>query len=425
MPGPRTVRAAGAGTPTPFLHFADFLDHRELQTLLDCMEAQAARLPIDPPPSVSTETNTQVGQGDLSPVWSILESRLRPLAGHLRRELGLEHFVLEGLNLAMTVYEGSTTRSATGPGPRALGTPRISFLCPIEPPGSSGTGGAVRLYDSVETDGVIVAADTFTEIPALSNAIVFFPSDRHHEVARVGPAGDGPLLRYVVSGSFVGDPHEPESADVEVLRTLQHRYVPTLSESGFEVRATPAPVQQLLESLLLLRGRTRRDEAADPRFHRNGSPDLVDVSDLGADILHWLQPVHEEFARVPLVPSNVYGMRIYVSGNTLDLHVDRPDTHVISSVLQVAQDVDEPWPLVIERENQLHQVYLAPGQMVLYEGAASDHGRPTPLRGRSFVNLFVHYRPVDWPWTVAKIETLARQDGLLNAARTPKDHTSV
>ena len=85
-------------------------------------------------------------------------------------------------------------------------------------------------------------------------------------------------------------------------------------------------------------------------------------------------------------------------------------------MLQVAQDVDEPWPLMVERGGRIHEVYLAPGQMVLYEGAARDHGRPTPLRGRSFVNLFAHYRPADWPWTAETLVMRARHDGVIDAS---------
>jgi hypothetical protein len=88
---------------------------------------------------------------------------------------------------------------------------------------------------------------------------------------------------------------------------------------------------------------------------------------------------------------------------------------VISSVIQVAQDVDEPWPLVVERNGRRHEVFLARGEMLLYEGATHAHGRPSPLRGRSFVNLFAHYRPHDWPWTVDELAAQARNDCVIDA----------
>jgi hypothetical protein len=417
---PRASGPEGALRPTPFLHVLDALGPGELRDLLDQVEAQVARLPIGPAAGAEAAASAPTGPTiDLGPGWATLEHRLRDLAGHVRRELGLEHFGVESVYYELTAYDGSAARKMLSAGSGVVGTPRISFVYTLRPPGSSCTGGAVRLYDSVEDDGPIRAAETFSEIEALDNSIIFFPSDRHHEIGRVGSEGDGSPIRYVITGSLVDTPRRSVGSgidlDVAARRVLQHRYLPTLSESGFEVRVTPPAVQAFLESLLELRGGTRHGEQADPSFHRNGSPDLVDVSDLSDRILRWLQPVHEEFAGAPLVPSNVYGLRVYVRGNTLDMHVDRGTTHVISSVLQIAQDVDEPWPLVIDWGGRSHEVYLAPGQMVLYEGATSDHGRPTPLCGNSFVNLFAHYRPADWAWTDAALAAHGKRNGVITA----------
>ena len=44
------------------------------------------------------------------------------------------------------------------------------------------------------------------------------------------------------------------------------------------------------------------------------------------------------------------------------------------------------------------QVGLAPGQMLLYESARLPHGRTRPLRGESYTNIFVHYRPANTSW---------------------------
>ena len=46
-----------------------------------------------------------------------------------------------------------------------------------------------------------------------------------------------------------------------------------------------------------------------------------------------------------------------------------------SAVIQVEQQVDQGWPLEIKL-NKTHrvEVYLQPGEMVLYEGAAFQHG---------------------------------------------------
>ena len=70
-----------------------------------------------------------------------------------------------------------------------------------------------------------------------------------------------------------------------------------------------------------------------------------------------------------------------------------PTSSVQSSIL--TQQVDEPWALNIEDHFfRAHEVFLEPGEMVLYESARLNHGRIKPLNGDSFSNLFVHYYPV-------------------------------
>ena len=55
-----------------------------------------------------------------------------------------------------------------------------------------------------------------------------------------------------------------------------------------------------------------------------------------------LQGVHEEWAGLAkgdLMPSNAYGLRLYRPGNTLTMHTDHTETHVISSILHVDRQV--------------------------------------------------------------------------------------
>ena len=42
------------------------------------------------------------------------------------------------------------------------------------------------------------------------------------------------------------------------------------------------------------------------------------------------------------------------------------------------------------------QVILTPGDLVWYESARVVHGRQFPLRGGSFDNLFLHFKPLVW-----------------------------
>jgi len=410
--------AARKRTATPVVQFREVLDRSERDALFRAIDSRAERLPLSRPVPVDTHVDAGADDAvDLGPTWLVLDQLLRNLAGYLRRELGIDHFVLDAIDHRVTVHDGSLVRMDGWAGRAARGTPRIDFVYVLEPPDAVWEGGTLRLYDTVDAEGLDRAADTFTEIELSDNTLVCFPSDRHHDATRLVPTAAGSARRFVIAGSLVGDSlpaRPPPSVDVEVLSALQRLYLPTLNETGFEVRPTPRPVHRVLEALLELRAGRRRSECADSRFHRSGSPDLVDISDLGDDILRWLQPIHEEFAGRALVPSMIFGLRVYRPGNSLTLHVDRPATHVISSVIQVSQDVDEPWPLVVEQDGQLHEVFLAPGEMLLYEGATHEHGRPSPLRGRSFVNLFAHYRPHDWPWTVDGLAAQARNDCVID-----------
>ena len=83
------------------------------------------------------------------------------------------------------------------------------------------------------------------------------------------------------------------------------------------------------------------------------------------------------------------------------------------------EDVDEPWPFVLERDGRRSTVYLEAGQMLLYEGATCLHARPSPLQGRSFANLFVHYRPTDWPWNRDEVARAGMNQGLIDVFGRP------
>ena len=101
--------------------------------------------------------------------------------------------------------------------------------------------------------------------------------------------------------------------------------------------------------------------------------------------------------------------------------MDRLDTHAISAIINVAQDVDEDWPLYIEGlDGKVHSIVMKPGEMILYEGAKLIHGRPTKFVGNYFANMFVHFRPTTWDFqkfreslTESPPRTLSNLFGLL------------
>jgi len=114
--------------------------------------------------------------------------------------------------------------------------------------------------------------------------------------------------------------------------------------------------------------------------------------------------------RVELIGTSIYGIRKYTNGAKLMPHLDHMETHVISAILNIAQQVEEPWPLqIVDHDGKHHKIYLKPGEMasapklkrrtmdwltqVWYESASLVHARSKPLNGSAFENLFVHYMP--------------------------------
>jgi prolyl 4-hydroxylase len=105
-----------------------------------------------------------------------------------------------------------------------------------------------------------------------------------------------------------------------------------------------------------------------------------------------------------LRPVSLYGIREYTEGAVLSPHVDRVPL-VSSGIVNVAQDVDEDWPLeVYDRNGHAVNITMKPGDMILYESHSLIHGRPFPLKGRYFANVFIHFEPFEG-W-----EDIARDD---------------
>ena len=94
--------------------------------------------------------------------------------------------------------------------------------------------------------------------------------------------------------------------------------------------------------------------------------------------------VLEQWVGTELSPTSLYGVRVYGEGSVLAPHVDRTPL-VISAIINVAQDVDEPWPLeVYGHDGNAYNITIEPGEMIFYESHSVIHGRPFPLKGRYY-----------------------------------------
>jgi prolyl 4-hydroxylase len=71
----------------------------------------------------------------------------------------------------------------------------------------------------------------------------------------------------------------------------------------------------------------------------------------------------QEWTGEELTQCSLYGVRVYYEGAVLAPHVDRLPL-VSSAIINVAQDLDEPWPLeVISHDGKAHNVTMEPGML--------------------------------------------------------------
>jgi len=106
-----------------------------------------------------------------------------------------------------------------------------------------------------------------------------------------------------------------------------------------------------------------------------------------------------------LIHTATYGIREYKRGSTLKVHCDRYDTHVLSAILHIKHEQEEPWSLSVwDHDNNKEEVYLNDNQdLVLYESVSVMHGRPNPFRGDSYVNIFIHFTLPNWKEDMDKL----------------------
>ena len=106
-----------------------------------------------------------------------------------------------------------------------------------------------------------------------------------------------------------------------------------------------------------------------------------------------IKSVLEEWVGRKIIPTSLYGIRIYKDKAILATHVDRLPL-VTSCIINVDQNVNEDWPVeVYDHKGKAYNVTMKPGEMVLYESHTVLHGRPFPLNGKFYANLFVHFIP--------------------------------
>lgn len=181
-------------------------------------------------------------------------------------------------------------------------------------------------------------------------------------------------------------------------------FIPNYTAAGFCKAKLPRGMLEKIQKFYASHQEALETEVVPGNFILNSNhkttkaSSLIDLSDeLREEIHNALKLMMEQWCGKDLLPTYVYGIRIYHRGAVLKCHQDRLETHIISAIINVDQQVDEDWPLVIDDNYcRRHQVRLKPGEIIFYEGGRLTHGRPFPLKGDSFANIFCHFKPADY-----------------------------
>jgi len=183
----------------------------------------------------------------------------------------------------------------------------------------------------------------------------------------------------------------------------KNELVPNYTEVGFKIATMPESLFTKINDFYRSHNAKKQDEYVPGDFiftsdKKGKSSVLIELTEsLRTDIHDCMKPMLEQWCGKKLAPTYVYGIREYQDKAVLKSHRDRIDTHVISVIINVDQDVNEDWPLVIDDNYyRTHHVILKPGEVVFYESARLKHGRPIAFNGKSFANIFCHFVPTDY-----------------------------
>ncbi len=404
--------------PEPFLVLNDFLAPEERESLIRFVRGQGEFAPaqVTRPGESHGAANDSIRRAavatSVDEMFGLFEDKLRAVLPHARRETSVGYFALGKLERQITAHGDGDFFSAHND----LGDPwsesasrRLSYVYYFHEHPREFKGGELRLFDR--------GGDTFQVVEPVDNSIVFFPSTALHEVCPIRVPGDPTspgATRFTMNGWFHDRDHvraEP-ALDPETRTKLTQRYTPSFTDVGFKKVATPPALHHALRAVYDQRLEAGTPEQIDETYLPTGNPDFLFIDDVKAEYHQALQSIHEEWAGVELEPTAAYGLRVYRNGQTLIPHTDVLMTHVISSIVHIAHDTNEPWPLwIVDLQGNEHNVVLEEGEMLLYESARCPHARPTPLDGSAYCSLFLHYKPVDWNVSYSTLVEQARADG--------------
>jgi prolyl 4-hydroxylase len=202
------------------------------------------------------------------------------------------------------------------------------------------------------------------------------------------------------------DPANDRKLQMEAPKTFSSvEELPALTKNGYEMfKFDDALYQQCVNGIKLVEEQAFTEEYQGKETTQPGSSTIYpiwQVPNLVDKIHKSLLPLMEKWCGEELEPSFIYGFRNYHKGSSLILHRDRIETHHISAIIMMNKDLrcgcqnkdyGEDWALEIQGHNGKNvEVFFEPQDMLFYESAKCEHGRPKPFEGSDFINFYVHY----------------------------------
>lgn len=199
-----------------------------------------------------------------------------------------------------------------------------------------------------------------------------------------------------------------EGTTIDKIHRPQIRYMPNMTnyEGGFLKMQMPEKMKRIMLEFYHTNQKSRRQHELVPGYFTNNHKIPMDKLNMEhhpathSAVVSEMEQVFTWWTHKRIKHVTTFGVRIYKRGSMLINHLDRKESHLISAIMQVHQIVDKDggWPVEVLHPHKpgVMEAYLQPGEMLLYEGARLEHGRPMRFRGEEFANVFSHFAPLEW-----------------------------
>ncbi len=147
----------------------------------------------------------------------------------------------------------------------------------------------------------------------------------------------------------------------------------------------PDPLLRVAYNYALMLVKLGKTKKGDWRFP--GTP-ILKHDLLMETLLEEVRPKVELATGTKLYPTYAYG-RVYKKGDSLGKHKDRSACEV-SVTLTLGLDGSTRWPIYLNGPKGVSEIYLNPGDALLYRGCEVEHWRES-FDGEHQVQVFLHY----------------------------------